>query len=183
MDNVKQTISSRRIPVKNTIYRIISRQSKKAIEVSDNEAVYLNEPSESVNQQFSFLPSEDGYYQIISKSSGKALDIALGGTQNGAQIHQWTVHGGDNQLWAVQTVARGIYILRAKASGRCMDIAGISSENGARLQIWDDVGGENQQWMLKAVKQTATRKPSASKSTVKKSSSTVRKSPSTKKKS
>ena len=161
MAEVKKAASSRKTPAKGTDYQIISKQSGKAIEVSDNEAVYLNEPSTAPNQQFTFLPTEDGFYQIVSRENGKALDIILGGTQNGAQIHQWPIHGGDNQLWAVESAGRGVYLLRAKASGRCLDVVGMSKENGVRIQIWDDVNGENQQWLLKAIKKA----PSTAKKT------------------
>lgn len=156
-------------------YQIISRQSGKALEASEDGAVYMNDPGNGESQQFGFVPAADGSWRIVSRLTGKVLDVIWDGRENGAQIHQWDETGADNQLWTVETVSRWYVTLKAKASGRCLDIVGMSTEAGARVQIWDDVRGVNQQWRLKEVgspakaeAKPAAKKPSAQKPAAKK---------------
>lgn len=144
--------------IPETYYQIVSKQSGKAIEASDNDAVYMNEPTGGENQQFRFEAVEGGW-RIVSRTTGKALDIILAGTENGAQIHQWDVTGADNQHWTVEKASRGCVVIKSKLSGRCLDIVGMSLEAGARIQIWDDMQGDNQQWKLKAVNAPAKKAP------------------------
>jgi len=57
------------------------------------------------NQLWRLHDMGDGYYQIISKSSGRCLDVAWENVtyvhSNGARIQQWECYGGQNQLWKV----------------------------------------------------------------------------------
>jgi pectate lyase C len=43
-----------------------------------------------------------GYYKILNKYSGKALEVKGFSTANGSNtIDQWTWSGGDNQQWSL----------------------------------------------------------------------------------
>jgi alpha-L-fucosidase len=42
-----------------------------------------------------------GYNKIVSRSSGKVLDVAAASTANGATIEQQTDNGGTNQQWSL----------------------------------------------------------------------------------
>lgn len=42
-----------------------------------------------------------GCCRIVSKHSGKCLDVADWSKQDGASIQQYTPHGGENQLWSI----------------------------------------------------------------------------------
>ncbi len=86
---------------------------------------------------------EFGLYTIVSKMSGKALDGA--GTENGANVQQWALHGDENQMWRIQESENGVKIINV-ASGKALDGAG--TVNGANVQQWDYLGGVNQQWNL-----------------------------------
>jgi hypothetical protein len=46
-----------------------------------------------------------GYYKIVSRSSGKVLDVPGASTANGAIIEQWTDNGGQNQQWSLVQVS------------------------------------------------------------------------------
>ena len=166
----KTTAAVKLVP--ETYYQILSKQSGKAIEASDNDAVYMSLPTGGENQQFRFEPVEGGW-RIVSRATGKALDIILAGTENGAQIHQWDVTGADNQHWTVEKASRGCVVIKSALSGRCLDIVGMSLEAGARIQIWDDMQGDNQQWKLKAV--DAPKAPAAKKAPARKAASAEKK--------
>ncbi len=85
---------------------------------------------------------------IKNRKSGKYLDVANWGTDNGANILQWHYHGGANQQFEFQGLGDGVYVIRNVHSGKAMDIGGISKANGANLLQWDYVGGDNQKFIV-----------------------------------
>jgi cytochrome c peroxidase len=82
-------------------------------------------------------------FMLKAAHSGKCIDVAGGGTADGAVVQQWTCHGGNNQRFEEVPVAGG-FMLRAKHSGKCLDVAGISTAAGAKLIQWGCHGGANQ---------------------------------------
>ena len=51
------------------------------------------------NEQWYFQYAGDGYYYIISRHSGKCLEVSGGSTEEGAPIIQNIINGSDQQLW------------------------------------------------------------------------------------
>ena len=85
---------------------------------------------------------------IVSKNSGKCLDVAGAGTHDGANVQQYDCHGGANQLWTLTDKGNGYYLITAKNSGKCLDVAGVATHNGANVQQYDCHSGPNQLWKL-----------------------------------
>ena len=85
---------------------------------------------------------------IVSKNSGKCLDVAGAGTHDGANVQQYDCHGGANQLWTLTDKGNGYYLITAKNSGKCLDVAGVATHNGANVQQYDCHSGANQLWKL-----------------------------------
>ena len=86
------------------------------------------------------------YYQIVSRHSGKALDIAGQSTADGAGVVQWTRINGASQQFQFVDSGGGYYRLRARHSGKVIDVANRSTADGANLVQWADNGGTNQQF-------------------------------------
>src|SRR5215204_7004943 len=57
------------------------------------------------------------YYQIVSRHSGKAIEIAGQSTANGAAVQQWTRTSQTNQQFQFVDAGGGYYKLRARHSG------------------------------------------------------------------
>ncbi len=75
-------------------------------------------------------------YNFKPQNSGKCLDVAASGTNNGTNIQQWTCNGTAAQKFrAVATVA-GHYKLVAENSGKCVDVAGSGTGDGVNIQLW-----------------------------------------------
>ncbi|MGL1903936.1 MAG: RICIN domain-containing protein [Fibrobacterales bacterium] len=89
----------------------------------------------------------DQAYTIVSKQSGKVLDIADNNLNNGANLQQWDYNGDKNQLWYIAPETEG-YSIVSEANNKAIDVSGISNENGANIHLWDFVGGTNQLWNL-----------------------------------
>ena len=87
-------------------------------------------------------------YYIISKHSGKSLDISGGSKESGVELIQWDRHRGPNQIFSFEPAADGSYYIVVKHSGKVLDVAGVSCENGATVCQWDLNNGHNQMWKI-----------------------------------
>lgn len=91
----------------------------------------------------------DVWVSVISKNSGKCLDIPGLSTAAGAGTQQWTCWGGANQQFLLSAVQGG-YKITAKNSSLQMDVAGGPSAiaNGVRVIQWPYWGGSNEIWQV-----------------------------------
>ena len=105
---------------------------------------------------FEYVKTENNvpYWTIRNNNSGKVLDV--NGTAAGANVQQWTYHGGDNQLWTLKMAGDGYFYICSKL-GNCtsldfsslvLDLWGYSTDNGTNIAISGYHGDENQQWYL-----------------------------------
>ena len=91
-----------------------------------------------------------GWVSIVSKNSGKCLDVPYWSGTNWAQnpatiLQQWTCWGGDMQKFQL-TPVNGGYEITNKTSGLQLDIAGGpgATQDGAPLIQWPYWGGTNE---------------------------------------
>lgn len=93
---------------------------------------------------------DEGRYQIISRHSSLALDVAGRSTADGANVQQWETHGGDaqNQRFDVKDLGNGYYSIRPAHSGKSIDVYGWSTEPGGEIRQWSWNGGPQQQWQI-----------------------------------
>jgi hypothetical protein len=94
------------------------------------------------------VPDLTGIHTLKAKHTGKCLDVAGVGRNNGDNIHQWDCNGGDNQKWRFVPKGGEYFSLVALHSGRCADVAGVGRNNGDNVQQWDCNGGDNQIWRV-----------------------------------
>lgn len=59
------------------------------------------------NQQFQFNDLGNGYYSIINKGSGRAIEIYQASTENLGNVVQWDYWGGENQQWRLESLSGG----------------------------------------------------------------------------
>ena len=93
-------------------------------------------------------PPTDGYFEIVSRNSGKCLDIFGASTDAGAQAIQWICHGGTNQQWRLEPAGGGAVRIIARHSGLALDVFGASLDDVAPVIQWPVHGGDNQAWTL-----------------------------------
>uniref|UniRef100_UPI003FED47DE RICIN domain-containing protein n=1 Tax=Candidatus Fimivicinus sp. TaxID=3056640 RepID=UPI003FED47DE len=132
-------------------YTITSKLSGKAVTACGDTDVRMFAPTGEDNQQWKPVEVAPGVYQLLSKATGKALDIILAGENDGAQLHQWENISAPTQSWKLEQAQDGCYKLKSAVSGKCLDIVDISLLDDARLQIWEDLDGDNQKWVLNAL--------------------------------
>lgn len=90
-------------------------------------------------------------YTIISKNSGKSIDVSWGNAANGTNILQYSYCGNANQKWYIQKQSNGYYIIKSYATGKVLDVQDVSMNNGANVHQWEYVGGANQMWYIDAL--------------------------------
>lgn len=75
-------------------------------DTSKNGAVIIADPAQHKSSFFDLTPVTSGpwagkaYY--IKTVNGKALNINGASANNGADIYQWDLQGGNNQCWIVK---------------------------------------------------------------------------------
>jgi len=102
------------------------------------------ERNDAPHQQFKLVHVEGSTYHIISEKDGKALDVAGGADEDGAEIIKWDFHGGVNQQWIFEATDDGGFVIASALGGRAIDVPSYSTEQGCRLNLWEKHGGDNQ---------------------------------------
>ncbi|WP_116215280.1 RICIN domain-containing protein [Streptomyces olivoreticuli] len=106
------------------------------------------------------LPVEEGTYILTNLGSGKVLDVLGNEKENGANVGQYTRHGGPNQQWTLTPVRRdysrnnpaynvtGEYEIASKAGGKLLEVAGGALQDTANIQQWDRTDASSQRWWV-----------------------------------
>ena len=91
----------------------------------------------------------DGEYHIISAlDSSKALDVAWGSKENGANIQLYDNLENGDQTFYVTYLGNGAYKIVNSNSGRCLDVDAAGMEAGTNVQQYDYAGADQQQWII-----------------------------------
>lgn len=101
--------------------------------------------------KFSFTPVKNeiisgGIYKVVSKNSGKCMEVADGSTDIGAKIQQWTYLGGAHQHWKIEEVGGEYYKMVAMHSGKVLDVKESLTTDGAITHQWDWLDANNQKF-------------------------------------
>lgn len=148
----KATIDGPVFSVKSgSCYRIVARPSGKVLtgEGATNGADILQRTDANLaSQQWTFSPTGDGYYQIISQQYGKVIDVDGISMDDRAPIHLWEYIGGGNQQWKPVQNADGYTQFTARHSGKAIDLLDFSANEGAVVAQFPANTGTAQQWRV-----------------------------------
>ena len=126
----------------------ISEASK---DVCANALLYANENHR--NQVFNFDYQGDGYYKIIARHSGMALDVYNSEQSSGANVEQYPWKNSDNQKWVVKPAGDGYYYIVSKCNGLYLDVYGGVAVNDANIDTYFGHGGASEKWRLIPIKE------------------------------
>jgi len=87
------------------------------------------------------------WFKLVSKNSGKCLDVPNASTLENIQLQQYSCWGGANQQFQFTPVSGG-YKITAKNSGLQVNVRGgtTATQNGAAIIQWPYSGGSNEIW-------------------------------------
>ncbi len=117
-----------------------------------DESGLMMDPNSGQAKQSGALTVPSGWVDVISKNSGKCLDMTGGpaATWQTDPAEQWTCWGSTNQEFQFTPVTGGYKIL-VKNSGLALQITGgMSSTNGSIVEQWPFGGQPYQIWKLAA---------------------------------
>lgn len=92
-----------------------------------------NMPGEADVYHFQY--QNNGFYKIIHKSSGLALDVYGAELKAGTNVWLFTNYEHDAQLWSVST-SDGGYKIQSKCNSWFLDVTGATYANGTNIQVW-----------------------------------------------
>ena len=91
-------------------------------------------------------PPSDAYYEIVSRGSGKCLDVYGASTDAVAPVIQWICHGGANQQWRLEPAGGGAFRIIARHSAQALDVYGAWLDDVTPIIQYPVHGGDNQVW-------------------------------------
>ena len=102
----------------------------------------VSAPTAPTEEPVAVGPTFSGYYHLLAKHSGKAIDISDASTVNGADALQYTKGTGTNQQFSIQSVGSGFYKIVARHSGKALAVTSTTSNveqhtyTGSSMQQW-----------------------------------------------
>jgi glucosylceramidase len=101
----------------------------------------------------SSTPTAGHTYEIVSKISGKPIDVSGGSTGNRAAIVQFTDDGDLSQQWRLVDAGNGYFNLINVNSGLALSVPHGSNSNGTQMQqvTITGTGTSDQQWRFNAL--------------------------------
>lgn len=108
----------------------------------DSSNIYQNESKPIHFNEWYLEPTEDGYYNIISKFNGLYMDVCNSETKNGTIVRCSEKNGKKSQKFRLvkannQVLENGTYVIASAIDNKkVLDIAKASKNNFANLQLW-----------------------------------------------
>ena len=104
--------------------------------------------STSVNLQWKFIPTANGYYQINSIKSGLDAVVQSASTAAGAKIIQWSFGSSGDDQWKPTVNSDGSYTFTNLKSGLVLGDPAGSTSTSTQMDQETSNGGSNQKWIL-----------------------------------
>ena len=121
-----------------------------AVDLSDSsgngKAVHLWKTHRMTNQRWKLKKVGD-YYAFISVSNGRAIDVPDGDAASGKGLVCHDYHGGDNQLFRLESMGDGTYMIHSKRNDSFVwNIRGASWNDGSALQLYSVTKDPNERF-------------------------------------
>jgi alpha-glucosidase len=148
-------ITTQNVPVvPSAIYKIINRQSGKALAVygasraDAAEVIQWAYVDSTTNDEWRLVDAGGGSYGLLNRYSGRTLDVSGASVTAGAHLIQYTSRGSANQQWQLIDVGGGYVRIVSRHSGMVLDVEDASMNDGANVIQWPWSGNANQQWQM-----------------------------------
>ena len=134
------------------LWRIRTGSSGGWITYSGGSVIQQGSSSTAVSGANSWkMTFKGGWFCLVNKASGKALDMRGGSTKSGTSIIAYAPNGRDSQHFnfvASELVKEGTYQITSYYGVR-LDVQGASTKAGANIQTWSPHNAANQRFKLK----------------------------------
>lgn len=104
-----------------------------------------------MDEDADIVPPFDGNrWKIVNRQSGRVMEVASAGLQDGADIREGIDTGALHQRWNIVREKEGYYRLLAAHSGRTAEVADWSVANGANVRQWGTGDNFLQSWFFES---------------------------------
>jgi len=102
------------------------------------------------NLHWKLVPTDSGFVEIVSESTGKVLDLPGSNPDDGAKIQQYTLNGGQNQQWQFADEPDGFVKIVSRSSGKVLEVPGGAPDDGVQIEQSTSLptGDQHQHWRL-----------------------------------
>lgn len=90
----------------------------------------------------------NGVYTVVSKHSGKLVEVASASLENGANVSQWSATEHWTQSWIITDEGDGYYSIVNANSGKAMEVYDWGTADGDNVAQYDYWGGDSQLWSI-----------------------------------
>jgi glucosylceramidase len=101
----------------------------------------------------SYVPTFDAAYRYSLQpmsTSGKAVDVANGSTNNGTTIQQYAANNADAQKFTIQKQNANWKIALKANTNKCFGPQGKNKANATRIEVQDCDSSPEQEWNITA---------------------------------
>ncbi|HUB66350.1 MAG TPA: RICIN domain-containing protein, partial [Candidatus Methylacidiphilales bacterium] len=98
------------------------------------------------NSEWTFTPTTNGYYQIVSVKSGLDVAVVNASTATKALIDQWSFGTTGDDQWIPTQNSDGSFSFLNLNSGLALDDPGGSTSSDTQMDQYTDQGSTNQKW-------------------------------------
>jgi hypothetical protein len=141
-------------------YTLVGEKSQKCLSVAgasgaDEAKVQQQACTSDPNQQWSLNYLGNGYYSLLNRGRGTALEVAggPGATQDGADIQQGQWAHTAHQQWRLLPANDGWVRIMARHSDKAIDLANCGTDDGTHVQQASRVDSGCQQFRLQPMDQ------------------------------
>lgn len=99
------------------------------------------------NQRYYIVHYKDGWYAIINKLSGKAVDVTGAEARSGVNVQLYDLHWGDSELWRFIDAGDGYYYIQNKL-GYYLDVCGGACKDETNIIVYEKNKATNQKWKI-----------------------------------
>jgi hypothetical protein len=114
--------------------------------------VWKNLGAADQHWQLEAVGADGSYYQILNASSGKAMAVRDGSTEDFAGVDQVRPDAGDKaQQWLLRPAGDGTVWIVNRLSGKALDLIGddLPAENGKQVDLWSlQTYAKDQRWKI-----------------------------------
>ena len=105
----------------------------------------------SVNEEFTFIATSNGYYQIQSVKSGLDVAVKSAATTNNAPLIQWSFGSSGDDQWKPVQNTNGTYAFYNLHSGLTLNNTGGSTNEGSQYSQWSWASSPNEEFNLSRI--------------------------------
>jgi len=102
----------------------------------------------SPNEEFTFIATSNGYYQINSVKSGLDVAVQGAGTTNNAPLVQWAFGSSGDDQWKPVENSNGTWAFYNLHSGLTLNNSGGSATNNSQYSQWSWASSPNEEFNL-----------------------------------